>query len=625
VVAQPEGPLCSKAKWFAIPACRAEDANPGRSLLQRVLFNLLWVGWAILLIDLLAHLVLLFSPFTIDDAFITFSYTRNLVSGNGLVFTAGERAEATSSLLWALLLVPFEAWFADGAILGSKILGVLGMVSAIFLGILLIRKGMDGDHSNDGSKPIRWAACLFYATLCVLAAPFVQWSCYGMENGAVAALLMLGIFLFDREMVRHSGWISAVPIFLLETIRPEGFLAIFVFGVFRSVVSMRQEASWKPWKDPWWLRWVAVLATLLFAYEVFGFIQFGHLFPNTASAKAGSFSWEKIHEGIYYFSTTAGRLYLGMIGILGLWLGCRALRLFLQFRSRQQLFRQQIHSMDAGRRLRLGDPMVQPVVLSGCLAGENAFMLDLLVYGLVAIQCVFIVLVGGDWMIDFRFLSHMVPLISLLWVRMTFPVRIGLPECHVKAPSSEKKASGENRSHWPDAIRFPDGLVRHPAFQVLFLLVYVACQIQAGTKGYAWAMRLGDAEERVLKGTALLLESWRKTPQDMVACSDVGRMGYYYRGRVYDWWGLATEEVARSGQAMGRIESRTVLRHQPRFIVLYSNENRLGADTMQRDMARYSRPFFNDPDFRSDYAAVASFHFWEDRWHIVFERIVPAS
>jgi hypothetical protein len=42
-------------------------------------------------------------------------------------------------------------------------------------------------------------------------------------------------------------------------------------------------------------------------------------------------------------------------------------------------------------------------------------------------------------------------------------------------------------------------------------------------------------------------------------------------------------------------------------------------------MARYSRPFFNDPDFRSDYAAVASFHFWEDRWHIVFERIVPAS
>ncbi|WP_156915887.1 hypothetical protein [Desulfatirhabdium butyrativorans] len=589
-----------------------------------MLLNLLWVGWAILLIDLLVHLVLLFSPFTIDDAFITFSYTRNLVLGNGLVFTVGERAEATSSLLWALMLVPFEAWLADGAILGSKLLGCIGMVSAIFLGILLIRKGVDGSVGNDGSKLIRWAACLFFATLCVLAAPFVQWSCYGMENGAVAALLMLGVFLFDREMVRHSGWISAVPVFLLETIRPEGFLAIFVFGVFRTVVSMRKEASWKPWKDPWWLRWVAVAGTMLFAYEVFGFVQFGNLFPNTASAKAGSFSWEKIHEGIYYFSTTAGRLYLGMIGILGLWLGCRMLLRFMQCRNRALPSQQQIPPMDMGL-LPPGQPMEQRFHLLGCFASDNALLLDLLVYGLVATQCVFIVLVGGDWMIDFRFLSHIVPLISLLWVRMTFPVRIDPPENDTVLSGTGQEASAGSRSGWPAAIRFPDGLVRHPAFQVLFLLVYVACQIQAGTKGYEWAKRLADAEERVLKGTALLLESWRKTPQDMVACSDVGRIGYYYRGRVYDWWGLATEEVARSGQAMGKIESRTVLRHQPRFIVLYSNESWLGPDTMQRDMARYSRPFFNDPDFRSDYAAVASFHFWEDRWHIVFERIVPAS
>jgi hypothetical protein len=64
-----------------------------------------------------------FLKFTIDDAYITFTYTKNLALGNGPVFAVGNHVEATSSMLWAVLLVPFEWLLHNGAITGAKILG----------------------------------------------------------------------------------------------------------------------------------------------------------------------------------------------------------------------------------------------------------------------------------------------------------------------------------------------------------------------------------------------------------------------------------------------------------------------------------------------------------------------
>ncbi|HEU4929482.1 MAG TPA: hypothetical protein VFU38_06595, partial [Candidatus Krumholzibacteria bacterium] len=46
-----------------------------------------------------------------DDAFISFRYAENLVSGNGLVFNIGERVEGMSNFLWTL-------WIGAGMGLG---------------------------------------------------------------------------------------------------------------------------------------------------------------------------------------------------------------------------------------------------------------------------------------------------------------------------------------------------------------------------------------------------------------------------------------------------------------------------------------------------------------------------
>jgi hypothetical protein len=43
-------------------------------------------------------------PRTIDDAYITFRYARNLLEGNGLVFNPGEPVLGTTTPVYALLM-----------------------------------------------------------------------------------------------------------------------------------------------------------------------------------------------------------------------------------------------------------------------------------------------------------------------------------------------------------------------------------------------------------------------------------------------------------------------------------------------------------------------------------------
>src|SRR4030067_3215000 len=64
-------------------------------------------SWAVLvaLIVILALAApLIPGPRTIDDAYITFRYARNLLAGNGFVFNPGERVLGTTTPLFTLVL-----------------------------------------------------------------------------------------------------------------------------------------------------------------------------------------------------------------------------------------------------------------------------------------------------------------------------------------------------------------------------------------------------------------------------------------------------------------------------------------------------------------------------------------
>ena len=125
-------------------------------------------------------LTLLFVPVrTIDDAFITFRYARNLASGDGLVFNLGERVEAATSLSWTLLLAAAETIRLpiEGTALALGVsFALLALREAYLLGRRL------------GASP---AACLAAVALVAVHGRFWLVAANGLEGGLFAFLVVL--------------------------------------------------------------------------------------------------------------------------------------------------------------------------------------------------------------------------------------------------------------------------------------------------------------------------------------------------------------------------------------------------------------------------------------------------
>ena len=157
-------------------------------------------------------LTLLFVPIrTIDDAFITFRYARNLASGNGLVVNLGERVEGATSLSWTLLLaaaetlrLPIEA--------AALVLGVAFAVLALREAYLLGRRL--------GASP---AACLAAVALVAVHGRFWLVAANGLEGGLFAFLVVLVV----RKTVEEAdARLIGALLGLLFLTRPESLLIL---------------------------------------------------------------------------------------------------------------------------------------------------------------------------------------------------------------------------------------------------------------------------------------------------------------------------------------------------------------------------------------------------------------
>lgn len=62
-------------------------------------------------------------PFTLDDAYITLRYSRNLAAGLGPTFNPGTQAEGCTTFLWMVFLAAPHA-LGLNALLVSKVAGV---------------------------------------------------------------------------------------------------------------------------------------------------------------------------------------------------------------------------------------------------------------------------------------------------------------------------------------------------------------------------------------------------------------------------------------------------------------------------------------------------------------------
>jgi hypothetical protein len=224
----------------------------------------------------------------IDDAAITFAYSRNVADGFGPVLQPGAMpVEGYSNPTWMVLLAlgKLVGLFDHGTLFGvnDQILFPKGLALACCLGILVL--------FYFGAKTLsrRPALITFVAGAALAAIPsFVIWCFSGLENSfyalTVAALAVLCLRavqsgkLLNHQVAIGTGLIATAA----ALTRPDG---IIYAGAYPIVVALflRRELLGRSVRAVV----VSVVAFLVpyGAYVVFRWFEFGRLVPNTAVAK----------------------------------------------------------------------------------------------------------------------------------------------------------------------------------------------------------------------------------------------------------------------------------------------------------------------------------------------------
>jgi hypothetical protein len=238
-------------------------------------------SWLIIFLMILALLARLIpGPRTIDDAFITFRYARNIVHGMGFVYNAGEHVLGTTTplyTLWmaALSLVTHTENYPILALVTNALADAVSTYLLYHLGRRL---------SN--SPLVGLAAALLWA----IAPMSVTFAIGGMET-SVFILLMLATFTAHLE---RRPYLTAVLAALSFLTRPDAVLIVaLVFGqlLWENVKSQISDLK-HPSKAAssllkfgiWRLMFVFLL--VIAPWTVFSTAYFGSPIPQSVSAKS---------------------------------------------------------------------------------------------------------------------------------------------------------------------------------------------------------------------------------------------------------------------------------------------------------------------------------------------------
>ena len=243
----------------------------------------------ILLICLLVVLAELpFLEYITDDTFIHLQFAKNLLSGHGLAFNAGEPTYGFTSPAWVVMISAVGLTGAE-LLWTSKALGLLALlVCAVCFYALALRVSSD--------RYLARAAAVVWA----LNAWSVRWGISGMETSMVTAWAVCTLYLFLKERAagrsRYHPWVLGLACF----IRPEAVLLLLICGA--AVALSTKERRWRQAALTVLPGAVACAAWFSYAFATFGVIS-----PNTVAVKAGRFiSLANAAQGTYVIAKILG-------------------------------------------------------------------------------------------------------------------------------------------------------------------------------------------------------------------------------------------------------------------------------------------------------------------------------
>lgn len=214
-------------------------------------------------------------PRAIDDAFITFRYARNLVSGHGLVFNPGEAVLGTTTPVYALLLSGLATLSGSSAAPFPVLAWLVNALADAITCWLLIRIGR-----RLGPRWAGMAAALVWA-----AAPMsVTFSIGGMETSLFIALMTGTLYL--HSLGRPVGAALTGALSLLT--RPDALLLLAPLALER----LRPAAGWprsRTQRAPISWREVAAFGLPVLAWVGAGTAFYGSPIPHSILAKVAAY------------------------------------------------------------------------------------------------------------------------------------------------------------------------------------------------------------------------------------------------------------------------------------------------------------------------------------------------
>jgi len=218
-----------------------------------------------------------------DDAFISLRYARNLAFHGAPVYNPGERVEGYSSPLWMVL----SAVVLRLGVEPRAALALLGALGGLALMICVWRLW-------NQLAPERPAHGMFVLALVAASTPIAAWTSSGLETplfAAFVALVVAEVSACAEAPTRERAWLAGLSVALATLTRPEGVLLAVIAFVWL-VARKPSRSALVPFA-------LAALAPLV-AFEVWRFIYYGALLPNTHAAKVSAPARDRLWNGLGY-------------------------------------------------------------------------------------------------------------------------------------------------------------------------------------------------------------------------------------------------------------------------------------------------------------------------------------
>lgn len=311
-----------------------------------------------------------------DDQFITLWQGESLAAGNGFINYNGERVEVSSSLLHTLIVAVIAIIDSEHVFIWNKFLGLISGAGVLVLLHLFRGPLLPG---LERTRFPAYAAAMAFTASCPC---FLYWNLGGLEGAYVALILTAYGALLESHwrapaLGREAVLGCIAGLFVLT--RPEGFyLALFAMlhaALFWTLRGRRLCLIVHP----------SIALAAFLSITLWRLTYFGAAFPNPVYAKSGLFA-EHVINGAHYAQQFALSSALTTL--------CCAVVLASGIRSIVLLL------LSAGRGAR-----PKPERLDG-----------MLVAGLIATVFMAVILAGGDWMMHFRFLAPITPLLIVFGV-----------------------------------------------------------------------------------------------------------------------------------------------------------------------------------------------------------------